>query len=75
MDDAADDGRAAPTELEQAFEQLQTLFPGRVVEVRQPEAEEAAPDPVDEQLHDELSDLDGYDEDDQDQLPFGPAGS
>lgn len=72
---AADDDRAAPTDLEQAFEQLQSLFPGRVVEVRPPEMEETAPDPVDEQPHDELPDVDGYDVDDQDQLSFGPGGS
>lgn len=62
-----------PTDLEQAFDQLQSLFPGRVVEVRPPATDEAVLDGLAEPLHDELAAEGGYDDDDQDRLPFGPG--
>lgn len=63
-----------PTPLEAAFNELQRLFPGRVVEVL-PQAAEPAPD-ADEKapLDDGFLQGDGYDDDDQARLTFGPDG-
>lgn len=71
------EGAEPPTELEEAFAQLQSLFPGRVIEVVQ----EAPAD--DAALQDDVpmpgeGALAGYDEEaedeDQDRLSFGPQG-
>lgn len=68
------------TELEAAFNELQSLFPGRVVEVR-PYANEdeaggnATLDDALPTLDDDLAAGDGYDDDDQDRLPFGPGST
>lgn len=69
----SDNEDVPPTDLEQAFDQLQSLFPGRVVEVRPPATDEAVLDGLAEPLHDELAAEGGYDDDDQDRLPFGPG--
>lgn len=66
---------ASPTELEEAFNQLQSLFPGRVVEVLPPETDDAAQGTQPAPLEDAPEFEDGYDEDDQDRLPFGPRSA
>lgn len=73
--DASADETLPPTELEEAFTQLQSLFPGRVVEVTATTAEDAAGSGLIEPSGDELAPEDGYDEDDQDRLSFGPSGT
>lgn len=73
--DASADETLPPTELEEAFTQLQSLFPGRVVEVTATTAEDAAGSRLIEPSGDELAPEDGYDEDDQDRLSFGPSGT
>lgn len=73
--DASADETLPPTELEEAFTQLQSLFPGRVVEVTATAAEDAAGSGLIEPSGDELAPEDGYDEDDQDRLSFGPSGT
>lgn len=60
--------------LAAAFEEMQSLFPGRILEVVSPAADAATsgddePTPLD----DELIDRDGYDDDDQDRLSFGAS--
>ncbi len=62
-----------PARLEQAFEQLQSLFPGYVVEVRPAAVRAQATEGSEALLDDELDGEDGYDVDDQDRLSFGPA--
>lgn len=69
------DEAAPASELERAFAQLQSLFPGRVVEVWAPAAGEAAAGSTPEPLDDEVEAEGGYDDDDQDRLSFGPGGA
>lgn len=73
--ESAESDDPAPTELEQAFEQLQSLFPGRVVEVRPQTADDGALDEAPAAPHDEEAAEGGYDDDDQDRLSFGPGGA
>lgn len=60
--------------LSTAFDELVSLFPGRVIEVISHAEEAAAPigDAL-TPLDDELLDHDGYDDDDQDRLTFGAS--
>lgn len=77
---APPDGQEPASELEAAFNELQSLFPGRVVEVR-PYADEdeaggnATLEDALPTLDDDLAAGDGYDDDDQDRLPFGPGST
>lgn len=71
---APDNDAPEPNELEQAFNQLQSLFPGRVVEVR-PKAADTLADSLPAPLDDESGGEGEYHDDDQDRLPFGPGGS
>lgn len=73
--DRPDPNGPEPTELEQAFEQLQSLFPGRVVEVRPQATDDGALDEPPAAPHDEEVPEGGYDDDDQDRLSFGPGGA
>jgi hypothetical protein len=73
-EEPADDAAPA-SDLEQAFTQLQSLFPGRVLEVRAPVTGEAAAGGAPEPLDDEVGAEGGYDDDDQDRLSFGPGGA
>lgn len=63
---------AAATPVEEAFNQLQGLFPGRVIEVRPLAAEPAAGMAELDASGDDLAAADGYDDEDQDGLQFGP---
>lgn len=70
-EDPAQEAEGTASELEVAFNQLQSLFPGRVVEVR-PHADEEPPETEIAPLDDEAAAGGGYDDEDQDQLSFGP---
>lgn len=64
---------AVPSPVQEAFAQLQSLFPGRVLEVR-PAISETELELTDEDsAGDGLAAVDGYDDEDQDGLRFGPG--
>lgn len=66
------DDETGPHPLEQAFQQIQSLFPGYVVEVKPGAGQQIASEAA-SPAGDDFGEDDGYDEDDQDRLLFGPA--
>lgn len=72
--DTSTDPSVPATTLSAAFDEMQSLFPGRVLEVTNlVEDPAAAVDDQSSPLDDEILGHDGYDDDDQDRLSFGPS--